>query len=142
MSQDALGQLKLLKTARARWPFPDVISRRVPFSPLNGFLSMVALQPGFLEMRLLVHSISQGVPIPFSTAHERVWVRSNMFFFIPTSLPPNTSDLYDIWFLFLRMRFMLPCFCFPPALRITRSGYLLNCSFDLFIMIARLYSIF
>jgi len=25
MSQDALGQLKHLKTARARWPFPDVI---------------------------------------------------------------------------------------------------------------------
>jgi len=24
MSQDALGQLKHLKTARARWPFPDV----------------------------------------------------------------------------------------------------------------------
>jgi len=24
MSQDALGQLKNLKTARARWPFPDV----------------------------------------------------------------------------------------------------------------------
>jgi len=23
MSQDALGQLKHLKTARARWPFPD-----------------------------------------------------------------------------------------------------------------------
>ena len=25
MSQDALGQLKHLKTARARWPFPDVV---------------------------------------------------------------------------------------------------------------------
>ena len=24
MSQDALGQLKHLKTARARWPLPDV----------------------------------------------------------------------------------------------------------------------
>jgi len=24
MSQNALGQLKHLKTARARWPFPDV----------------------------------------------------------------------------------------------------------------------
>jgi len=24
MSQDALGLLKHLKTARARWPFPDV----------------------------------------------------------------------------------------------------------------------
>ena len=26
MSQDALGQLKHLKTAKARWPFPDVLS--------------------------------------------------------------------------------------------------------------------
>ena len=26
MSQDALGQLKHLKTARARWPFPDAAS--------------------------------------------------------------------------------------------------------------------
>jgi len=26
MSQDALGQLKHLKTARARWPFPDVVT--------------------------------------------------------------------------------------------------------------------
>ena len=25
MSQDVLGQLKHLKTARARWPFPDVL---------------------------------------------------------------------------------------------------------------------
>ena len=24
MSQDAIGQLEHLKTARARWPFPDV----------------------------------------------------------------------------------------------------------------------
>ena len=27
MSQDALGQLKHLKTARARWPFPDVATK-------------------------------------------------------------------------------------------------------------------
>jgi len=27
MSQDALGQLKHLKTARARWPFPDVMRK-------------------------------------------------------------------------------------------------------------------
>jgi len=26
MSQNALGQLKHLKTARARWPFPDAVS--------------------------------------------------------------------------------------------------------------------
>jgi len=25
MSQDAIGLLKHLKTARARWPFPDVV---------------------------------------------------------------------------------------------------------------------
>jgi len=30
MSQDVLGQLKHLKTARARWPFPDVCSPSIP----------------------------------------------------------------------------------------------------------------
>jgi len=34
MSQDALGLLKHLKTARARWPFPDASSTSVPF-PIN-----------------------------------------------------------------------------------------------------------
>ena len=29
MSQDALGQLKHLKTAKARWPFPDAQFRRI-----------------------------------------------------------------------------------------------------------------
>jgi len=29
MSQDSLGLLKHLKTARARWPFPDAEQRRV-----------------------------------------------------------------------------------------------------------------
>ena len=34
MPQDALGQLKHLKTARARWPFPDVMAMVVPFHHL------------------------------------------------------------------------------------------------------------
>ena len=33
MSQDAIGQLKHLKTARARWPFPDE-----PLNIVFGFL--------------------------------------------------------------------------------------------------------
>jgi len=36
MSQDALGQLKHLKTARARWPFPDVLPSAHPAqAPVN-----------------------------------------------------------------------------------------------------------
>jgi len=57
MSQDALGQLKHLKTARARWPFPDVghfcrmfshwicieyrTQRRQPNSWIDGLLAFV-----------------------------------------------------------------------------------------------------
>ena len=33
MSQDALGQLKHLKTARARWPFPDAFCNSSLDSP-------------------------------------------------------------------------------------------------------------
>jgi len=48
MSQDALGQLKHLKTARARWPFPDVVCLRPPprpppSSPSSSFFSPSSL---------------------------------------------------------------------------------------------------
>ena len=38
MSQNALGQLKHLKTARARWPFPDVV--------VNDFIELIGIFEG------------------------------------------------------------------------------------------------
>jgi len=42
MSQDALGQLKHLKTARARWPFPDA---RQPAASMQTSTSRPSCQP-------------------------------------------------------------------------------------------------
>jgi len=45
MSQDALGQLKHLKTARARWPFPDVLT-----SITTGGMGAVAVNSSDISM--------------------------------------------------------------------------------------------
>ena len=81
------------------------ISRRVPFSPSNGFLSMVALQPGFLETRLLVHSIPQWSVDSIFHRPQTDLGEIRYVSFVPTSLLPYTGDMYDMWFLFLRIRF-------------------------------------
>jgi len=49
MSQDALGQLKHLKTARARWPFPD---ESTPLQVLN-------VQTAFVVPEASIHA-SEG----------------------------------------------------------------------------------
>jgi len=61
MSQDALGQLKHLKTARARWPFPDVFGEEVvrtclPFPKLRLNLDFIIAQGGMLGLRSWMHS--------------------------------------------------------------------------------------
>jgi len=47
MTQDALGQLKHLKTARARWPFPDVLAcgseKIFPQTQTHGFSAAAAI---------------------------------------------------------------------------------------------------
>jgi len=61
MSQDALGQLKHLKTARARWPFPDVV-RLVCLLP-GGTLNLPGLELGGEDFTLppLFRSESTGL---------------------------------------------------------------------------------
>jgi len=57
MSQDALGQLKHLKTARARWPFPDVsLGQKVYtyfYYSLTGITPNLATEDSMTSYRIL-----------------------------------------------------------------------------------------
>jgi len=61
MSQDALGQLKHLKTARSRWPFPDAFS-----------ISIIQ-ESGILTLHF-------GIPASFSTPLATVGRRAGILY--------------------------------------------------------------